>query len=229
MSIRKPFNFKKWINKNPRLLNLRLAILLMLLVCSTTFVIQGQTKKLVKKSKKATSCKIGTTNFKCPDGFTDEQTVDENTILFKQNYEGSIIYFFVALPREEFDDTLVRNVIAGKISGKQSDIFRWKDVKVPLVMNLETKYEKKVINRLGYNNKLVNFVSRYFEFNGKTIVLGYAYDTDSDGLVRLFERAEAIGDNAIGCNAIATTLNSITKEKKGNLQYCSISGFSASE
>ncbi len=96
-------------------------------------------------------------------------------------------------------------------------------------MNLETKYEKKIVNWLGYKNKLVNFVSRYFEFNEKTIVQGYGYDTDSDGLVQLFERGNAIGDNAIGCNAIATTLNSITKEKKGNLQYCSISALSASE
>jgi hypothetical protein len=76
---------------------------------------------------------------------------------------------------------------------------------------------------------LVNFVSRYFEFNGKTIVLGYGYDTDSDGLAQLFERGEAIGDNAIGCNAIATTLNSITKEKKGKLQYCSLTALTASE
>ncbi len=96
-------------------------------------------------------------------------------------------------------------------------------------MNLETKYEKKIVNRLGYNYKLVNFVSRYFEFNGKTIVLGYGYDTDSDGLAGLFEEGDGIGDNAIGCNAIATTLNSITKEKRGNLQYCSITALSASK
>lgn len=224
MKIRIFFNLKLWINKNPRGLSLRLAILLVLLVCSNVSIAQGQAKKTVKKSKNTTSCKIGTINFKCPEGFTKEQNVEENTILFKQNDEGLTTYFFVAFPQKEFDDTIIRNLIAGKISGKQSDVFRWNDVKVPLVMNLETKYEKKVINRLGYNNKLINFVSRYFEFNGKTIVLGYAYDTDSDGSVRLFERAEAIGDNAIGCNAIATTLNSITKEKKRNLQYCFISG-----
>jgi hypothetical protein len=201
----------------------------MLLICPTVLTVQGQTKRRVKKSNTVTSCKIGTTLFKCPEDFTKEQIVDGNTILFKQNYEGSIIYFFAAFSQQEFDDTLVRNVIGGKISGKQSDTFRWKDVKVPLVMDLETKYEKKVINRLGYNNKLINFITRYFEYNGKTIVLGYAYDTDSDGLVRLFERGEAIGDNAVGCNAIATTLNSITKEKKGNLQYCTLSDFSTSE
>jgi len=227
MPIKKPFNFKQWINEHRHLLNFRFAIVL--LACSTVLSVQGQTKKSVKKSNKAASCKISTINFKCPEDFTKEQVVGENSILFKRNYEGSITYFFVAISQQEFDDTLVRNAIAGKISENPSDVFRWKDVKVPLVMNLETKYEKKVVNRLGYNKKLINFVSRYFEFKGKTIVLGYAYDTDSDGLVRLFERGEAIGDNAIGCNAIATTLNSITKEKKGNLQYCTISALSVSE
>ena len=229
MPIQKPFNFKQWIDEHRRSLSFKFAIVLMLFVCSISVTVQGQTKKIVKKSNKAVSCKIGTLNFKCPDGFTKEQIVDENTILFKQNYEGSITYFFAAISQQEFDDTLVRNIITEKLSGKSSDAFRWKDVKVPLVMDLETKYEKKVINRLGYNNKLVNFVSRYFEFNGKTIIFGYGYDTDSDGLVRLFERGEAIGDNAIGCNAIATALNSITKEKKGNLQYCTLSAFSVSK
>jgi len=222
---------KTSINKNRSFSNLKFIIVLLLFAGSVTFAAQGQTKrkKVVNKSKKAASCKIGTTNFKCPDGFVKDQVVDEHTILFKKTYNGSITYFFVAIPQGEFDDTQVRNIIAGKISGKPTDIFRWKDVKEPLAMNLETKYEKKIVNWLGYKNKLVNFVSRYFEFNEKTIVLGYGYDTDSDGLVQLFERGNAIGDNAIGCNAIATTLNSITKEKKGNLQYCSISALSASE
>jgi len=219
------------INKNRSIFNLKLVVTLLLFFSSVAFTAQGQIKgkKTVNKSNKASACKIGTTNFKCPDDFVKEQNIDENTILYRQNYEGSIIYFFAAIPQQEFDDTQVKNIIAGKLSGKPSDIFRWKDVKMPLVMNMETKYEKKIVNQLGYNNKLINFVSRYFEFNGKTIVLGYGYDSDSDGLVRLFEKGEAIGDNAIGCNAIATTLNSITKEKKGNLQYCFISGLSASE
>jgi hypothetical protein len=205
-----------------RLYIFRFAILL-ILVCNLIVInTNGQTKSTLKKSKNAVSCKIGTTSFKCPDDFQKEQVVDENTILLKQNYSGSIIYFFVAISEQEFDDTKIREIIAGKISKKSSGNFQWKKVEVPFAMNLETKYEKKIINRLGYNNKLVNFMSRYFEFNGKTIILGYGYDTDSDGFNELFESGEAIGDNAIGCNAIATTLNSITGEKKGKLQYCSL-------
>lgn len=219
------------IYKKQNTANLKFIIILLLFVCLAAFGVKGQTKrkKTINKPIRTTACKIGTTNFRCPKDFVKEQIVGEDTILFKQNNNSSIMYFFVAISRQEFDDTQVRNVIAGKISGKVSDIFRWKDVKEPLAMNLETKYEKKIVNRLGYNYKLINFQSRYFEFNGKTIVLGYGYDTDSDGLVKLFEKGDAIGDNAIGCNAIATTLNSITKENKGNLQYCTLSAFSASE
>jgi hypothetical protein len=205
-----------------RLLIFKFAILLILVCNLTVLTSQGQTKKPLKTSKKTILCKIGATSFKCPDDFQKEQIIDKNTILFKQNYNGSITYFFVAIPEQEFDDTNIRNIIAGKLSKKNSDIFQWKKVEVPIAMDLETKYEKKIVNRLGYNSKLVNFMSRYFEFNGKTIILGYGYDTDSDGFNELFESGEAIGDNAIGCNAIATTLNSITKEKKGKLQYCSL-------
>jgi hypothetical protein len=229
MIFNKTFKFEKYINRHSYLPNLRSAIVLVCLICSSFLYIQGQTKKVVKKSNKAFSCKIGTVSFECPEDFKKEQVVDENTILFKRDYEGSISYFFVAFPKQEFDDAPVRGVIAEKISGKPSDTFRWKDVKEPITMTLETKYEKKIVNRLGYNNKIINFVSRYFEFNGKQIVLGYGYDTNNDGLVKFFERGEAIGDNAIGCNAIATTLNSITKEKKGKLQYCTIQGFTASK
>lgn len=226
MAIQRPFNFKNRIVGN-----LQVRVVLFLFVSLIVTATQGQIKrkKTVKKTIKAELCKIGTTNFKCPDDFLKEQTVDENTILFKQNYEGSIIYFFVAIPEKEFNDIQVKNIIAAKFSGNQSDIFRWKDVKQPLVMDLETKYEKKIMNQLGYNNKLINFVSRYFEFNGKTIVIGYGYDADSDGMMSIFEKGNAIGDSAIGCNAIATTLNSMTKEKKGNLQYCTLSAFTASE
>lgn len=202
------------------------AIICTVIVCFVIAPVKGQTKKKVKI--KSSACTINAVNFQCPDGFTKVQNIGD-AILFKQDNEGSVIYFFTAIPKQDFDDTSLRNIVAAGLSGKSADGFRWKDVSEPLMMNLETKFEKRIINRLGYNTKLINFVSRYFEFNGKTIVLGYAYDTDSDGLVKLFESGRAIGDNAVGCNAIATTLNSMTKEKRGKNQYCFIQGLSASE
>lgn len=222
---------QKSIDKNPRSSNLKYFFVSLLVIGSFFLTTQGQSKrkKSVAKVNKTLSCKIGTTVFNCPEDFTKEQITDKDIQLFKRDYEGSITYFFVAIPKTEFDDANIRNSIAEKLSGKPADGFRWKDVSTPLVMDLETKYEKKIVNRIGYNYKLINFVSRYFDFNGKTIVLGYGYDADGDGSVKFFEKGEGIGDNAIGCNAIATTLNSITKEKKGHLQYCSLSGFTASE
>ena len=210
--------------------NLKHLLVLFLIVGTIVSITQGQSKrkKAISKVNSTVSCKIATTVFKCPEDFTKEKNIDENIQLFKRNYEGYITYFFVAMPKAEFDDSNLRKTIAEKLSGKSAEDFRWKDINEPLVMNLETKYEKKVVNRIGYNDKLINFISRYFDFNGKTIVLGYGYETEGAGLVNFFEKGEGIGDNAIGCNAIATTLNSITKEKKGNLQYCTLSALSAS-
>lgn len=217
---------RKSINKNPFKLNLKCLTILLLLIGAFALMTPAQPKKTTKpvsNINKTLSCQIETTVFKCPEDFIKEKDIDENTQLFKQNYKGSITYFFVAILKTEFDDTKVRSVIAERLSGKTSDSFRWKTVDEPLVMDLETKYEKKIVSKLGYNDKLINFVNRYFEFNGQTIVLGYGYDTKNDGLVKLFEEGGSEGDNAIGCNAIATTLNSITKEKKGALQYCTLS------
>ncbi len=193
-------------------------VAVLLIFCNNTFNINAQTKN--KRTINKSACKIGNTNFRCPDYFKQDRIIDKETTLFKYESEGTIVYFFAAVPQKEFDDTIIRNLIAGKINNKPSDVFRWRDVKKPGVMNLETKYETKIVNRLGYNNKMINFVTRYFNFNGKNIVLGYGYDTNSDGLVEIFEKGNAIGDQAVGCNAIATVLNSITKEKKGGLQYC---------
>lgn len=207
--------------KNKRkLLNLKVFLLLILSVAVVSSV-EAQ-NKLKKQVEKNALCKIGTTEFKCPNDFKQEQIVDKETILYKYQNEDTTIYFFISIPSKNFDDAAVRNLISAKISGRTSDVFRWKELEEPFVMSLESKYETKIVGQLGYNRKLVNFVSRYFDFNGKIIVLGYGYDTKNDGAKEMFERGDSIGDQAIGCNAIAATLNSITKEKKGDLQHCFI-------
>ncbi len=40
---------------------------------------------------------------------------------------------------------------------------------------------------------------------------------------RLFTAGTGVGDSAIGCNAVANILNSITKEFKEKMQHCSLS------
>ncbi len=73
------------ISRRWNISKLKFIIISLLLIGSVTFTAQGQTKRKnpADKSNKNASCKIGTTNFKCPDNFVKEQVVGENTILFK--------------------------------------------------------------------------------------------------------------------------------------------------
>jgi hypothetical protein len=95
-------------------------------------------------------------------------------------------------------------------------------------MNLDSKYKKGETNFFGFDGKiLLNFVNRQFSFNRKEIYVGYAYQLDDNDAKSQFENPSG-GENAVGCNAVASLINSITKEKKGKEQYCTITGITGS-
>jgi hypothetical protein len=101
--------------------------------------------------------------------------------------------------------------------------FRWKEIKEPLMMGMNTTHEKKVTSWLGYNGQhLIHIKAALFKVNDKNVVFGYAWDWgDKFGdKQQRFKKGEEMGDQAIGCNAIATTLNSLTREFPQARQYC---------
>ena len=108
--------------------------------------------------------------------------------------------------------------------------FTWKTVDKPLVMGTDTKnkFDVSAVMGLGESN-LIEVKGYIFQLDGRTIVLGYLSDwgAASESNRTRFREGSAIGDNAAGCNAVVTTLNSITKEFKEKRQYCFFSAFAA--
>jgi len=172
------------------------------------------------------ACKIGTTTFACPDGFVKLPDVDSETRLFRLKRED-LLYLFVAVPSGDFVDSGLKEALEKYYSGASSRAFQWNTVKNPLYMAIDTKYENKVSASFGFWDKhLLEFKFFIFSVNGKDILIGYVSDWGEAPWLnkRLFEKGEGLGDSAVGCNAVATLLNSITKEFKSKKQHCTISG-----
>lgn len=93
-------------------------------------------------------------------------------------------------------------------------------------MDLDTKLLTSVADLLGFNGtNRVQFLGRYFSFKQKNFLVGYGYSMEDRGVdeaSRGFQMALG-GDNAIGCNATAEVIFSITKEKTDRDDfYCSM-------
>jgi hypothetical protein len=173
--------------------------------------------------QKSANCKVSTLTFECPDGFIKSVSPDATSRLFKYNEEGSIVYFFVANPKRAFSPASIMRAIGRQYS--PSSNFEWKRSKSVFMMNMKTKYKSELGAWLGFDGKSVlNLKTASFVVNGKKVVFGYSWEENNIGNAtaarRIFDRAEALGDHAVGCNAIATALNSITKEFEGDHQYC---------
>ncbi|HSK73810.1 MAG TPA: hypothetical protein VK892_19085 [Pyrinomonadaceae bacterium] len=182
-----------------------------------------QTEKSSASKKQTSSCSIGTINFTCPDGFTKEETTVKNTLLFRKEYMDLVTYLFVSVPSGNFEEAKIKETIAGKFSPNTAKKFVWKEVKNPLLMNLESSYKKSAKNLLGFDGKrLFNYLDRSFSFKNKNIFVGYVYEMKDVDVENHFKKGLG-GENAVGCNAVASIINSVTKEKEGEKQYCSLS------
>lgn len=175
------------------------------------------------------SCRIGPTTFACPKGFDSLPDIDANTRLFRLKETKTPLFLVVAVPSGEFIDSNLKAALEKYFSDSQGSIFQWKAVKNPLTMELHTKYEKSFSASFGLRDThLLELKSFVFSVKGKKVLIGYVYDWGEEPMMnkRLFEKGEGLGDTAVGCNAVVTLLNSITKEFKEMNQYCTLSGLS---
>jgi hypothetical protein len=204
-----------------------LILTFLLLYTNSQVSAQGKRKKklTVKKVEKSI-CKVNNITFKCPDGFSKPEKLDENAILLKRSYEGSITYLTVLAPNSNSEEGLTENLakqIIAKLLPNDSQNFVWKNIDSSALMDFNSKHQKSVENIQGFNDKIrFNFVNRHFFFNNNDIFIGYGYEMEKEENARkLFDEGLG-GDNAIGCNALAEVIFSITKEKIKKDEICSL-------
>lgn len=177
------------------------------------------------------TCVIGTTKFKCPENFKEVKSQDSSIRIFKHREAGDDLYFFISVLSGEFDPMIAGKSVLSVFPNIDVDKFKWKTVAEPLVMNVTTKYQFKTMASMGIGpSMLVEVKGFVFDIKGKKIVMGYVSDWSEaypEINNRLFEKGKAFGDNARGCNAVVTALNSITREFKEKKQYCSLTAFGA--
>jgi hypothetical protein len=176
------------------------------------------------------TCSIGTTRFACPSNFEALATTDKSIRIFKSTESDGDLYFFVSEPTGAFDAAKVGEALRARYSNLSTDGFRWKPVPDPFVMSTRTKYKYDVMASLGLSGPVLVEVKGFvFDIKGKKLVLGYVSDLSENERLnqRLFDKAQGIGDNAVGCNVVVTTLNSITKEFKEAKQYCYLTTLAA--
>ena len=173
-------------------------------------------------------CKVGATDFKCPEYFKAVKVSDPSISVFKYTESGNPLYFFIADPAAAYSAEAVGKAVLGLSSPSATPDVKWKEVTDPLVMSTRTKYKYKLTALMGLSSeKFVEVKSFAFDLKGSKLVLGYVSDWSEDGIgtnQRRFAAGKGFADNASGCNAVVTILNSITREFKEPRQYCYLSG-----
>lgn len=170
-------------------------------------------------AKVAAICDVGSLKFTCPEDFAKLPNLDDSTSLFKFQYRDTVVYFFVSVPNGGFDDTGVANAI-GRYYASATP-FRWKKPKDPMTMSMKTQVERKTSSLVGFDGtSLISFRSSEFKVDNKNVVFGYVWDEKAGNKQDKFKKAEGFEDQGIGCNAVASTLNSITREFPQTRQYC---------
>jgi hypothetical protein len=169
--------------------------------------------------KVAAICDVGSLKFTCPEDFSKLPNLDDSTSLFKFQHRDTVVYFFVSVPSGGFDDTAMANAI-GRYYASATP-FRWKKPKEPMTMTMKTQLERKMSSLVGFDGtSLISIRSSAFKVDNKNVVFGYVWDDKAGNKQEKFKKAEGFEDQGIGCNAVATTLNSITREFPQTRQYC---------
>ena len=170
-------------------------------------------------AKVAAICDVGSLKFTCPEDFSKLPNLDASTSLFKFEHRDTVVYFFVSVPNGSFDETATANAI-GRYYASATP-FRWKKPKDPLTMTMKTYLERETTSLIGFDGtSLISFRSTEFKIDNKNVVFGYVWDDKSRNKADKFKKAEGFEDQGIGCNAVASTLNSITRESPQARQYC---------
>jgi len=174
-------------------------------------------------------CVIKAVQFDCPDNFKQVKSSDNTVRLFKYKESGNDLYFFATIPTTSFDPQKLGKAVKAYYS-QSKEAFRWKRIPSPLVMSTKTKYKYDLSASYALStDALIEIKGFVFKLDGKQVVLGYVSDWTGgdDDNRRRFERGTGVGDNAAGCNAVVTVLNSITHEFKEKNQYCFLTMLSA--
>jgi len=116
--------------------------------------------------------------------------------------------------------------IAPGLSANKKETFNWKTLNSPQGMDLDTKSLRSVTGVVGFDGKrIIHFAGRYFEFKKTNVFVGYGYISGDQRNARYNFTSDFEGDSAIGCNATAEIIFSVTKEKLSDF-YCSLTGIS---
>jgi len=178
------------------------------------------------------NCAIHDVMLDCPSEYFKEVKVDDKeTRIYKYAGKGKDMFFFATVPSKVFDAHKIGDLVL-KSSSTNSKPLEWKVEKDPLIMSTRTKYKYDLVASLGLSSsKLLEVKGFVFAIDGKKVVLGYVSDLSEDNNTnqRRFKAGQGYSDNASGCNAVVTALNSVTKEFKDKNQYCFLSAFGASK
>lgn len=189
--------------------------------CCLALALVGATA-LVAQPKQA-ACEIGAVKFSCPEDFEKLPNVDPTTSLFKFQYKDTLVYFFVANPSGKFDQNVVMSAIAGYYPGGITPPFKWKGIKENLMMRMGTMHEKELAAWTGFDGtNLVHLRTASFKHQNQSVVFGYAWELGNKvgNKADKFKKGADLGDQSFGCNALASTWNSLTREFAQPRQYC---------
>jgi len=177
----------------------------------------------VSPAQKHSRCSIGSTHFPCPEYFKEVKVSDPTTRLYKYTEKGNNLFFFTSVPQHSFDPAKVGELVLTSYRQLRNERLKWKPVNDPFVMSTDTKHKYQLVAAMGLGSSLFLEVKAFlFEVGGKKFVLGYVSDWSENEVTnrRRFEVGKGFADNAAGCNAVVTALNSVTQEFKTPKQYC---------
>lgn len=176
-------------------------------------------------------CAIAGIKLDCPSNYFKEvKTTDPKTRIFRYSEKENRLYLFYSVPEGVFDPARIGQLVLGTYPNSKGEQFAWKTLDNPLVMDTRTNYKYDFSSSIGLSDRFLFEVKSFaFDVEGKKLVLGYVTDYSEDTATnkQMFEKQIGFGDNAPGCNAVVTALNSVTKEFKEKAQYCSLTVFSA--
>lgn len=177
-------------------------------------------------------CAIGNVDYACPGkSFTEIKLASKEYRAFKYESPDTGLIFYMGVPSGDFDPSIPGDIIMKAVLSPPQT-FVWKPLAEPLEMSIKTKYSYELKSSFGLSDaKLIEVNAYISEVRGKRIIIGYVSDWSYDaGDVRLsmiankalFDKGISLGGSAAGCNAVATVLNSVTKEFRKRDQYCSL-------
>jgi hypothetical protein len=184
---------------------------------------QDEKDKTVSAKQSESQCAVEGFSFDCPDDFVINDKIEKKSIIFESNSGSLLTYLFISTSPKFTDKNKIGRKIAENFGSFDVKNLKWKNLDRPFFMTLNSKYKKGETNYFGFDGvNLLNFIVRQFSFQGKDIYVGYAYKIAENDTKERFEN-QLGGENAVGCTAVASWRNLVTKEKKEKKQYCTLS------